>query len=162
MPPNCLWVHHSRTAVCCPEYGCATSEVRAESGSGEACNLSEEGGLFAVLQAEVWQRKGRQVTDEQLAKPAKVVSRRGTKEDPHAAATPQDVAEVRLHRCSAAAAVTLGLGCMLLFYFFEAGSAVPSGRPNGATSVDWHSFASGREVSNGLDCVEVLVAGIWG
>ncbi|CAL8469198.1 g8739 [Coccomyxa elongata] len=43
--------------------------------------------------AEIWQRKGRQVIDAELAKPAKIINRRGAKDDQKAASTPEEVAE---------------------------------------------------------------------
>ena len=46
------------------------------------------------MQAEIWQRKGRQVIDAELAKPAKSITRRGAKDDQKAASTPEEVAEV--------------------------------------------------------------------
>ncbi len=49
-----------------------------------------------ALQVDIWQRKGRHVIDAELDTPAKTVSRRGTKDDPKAATTPEELAEVHL------------------------------------------------------------------
>lgn len=49
-----------------------------------------------MLQVDIWQRRGRHVINAELAKPAKVVNRRGTKDDPKAASTPEEIEEVRL------------------------------------------------------------------
>ena len=49
-----------------------------------------------MLQVDIWQRRGRHVVNAELAKPAKVVNRRGTKDDPKAASTPEEIEEVRL------------------------------------------------------------------
>ncbi|BDA45057.1 probable DNA repair protein complementing XP-C cells homolog [Coccomyxa sp. Obi] len=51
------------------------------------------GALQDLHTAEIWQRKGRQVIDSELAKPAKTITRRGAKDDHKAASTPEEVAE---------------------------------------------------------------------
>ncbi|KAK9908106.1 hypothetical protein WJX75_002826 [Coccomyxa subellipsoidea] len=43
---------------------------------------------------DIWQRRGRHVVNAELAKPAKVVNRRGTKDDPKAASTPEEIEEM--------------------------------------------------------------------
>lgn len=49
-----------------------------------------------MLQVDIWQRRGRHVINAELAKPAKVVNRRGTKDDPKAASASEEIEEVRL------------------------------------------------------------------